>query len=217
MSVVQEQVFYHINRAGDTAWKPGARFFFGNNPNNFVAMFDLLAHTVTDPATGVEYPMNVVAEEVMNVMTHGKAKARELEGFYHYNPVQTLYETNRALNHALRLIREFVFEEVRRQTFPEHPSRYRCIWLIPGEEGAVSYWWNVLRSERARLFQIRATGKLHRASQKHLTLGTFSLDEWKQNAFKYWAGVILPDTIEDEVLFEGFIRVERELDPATFL
>lgn len=213
--VVQEQTFYHINRAGDSHWKPGARFFFGNDTNNFVSMFDLLAHTVSHPVSGVEYPMNMVADEVLGVLGQGKPKARELASFYHYDPLQTLSETNRALHHALRLIREYVFEEVRRQTFPEHPSRHRCIWLVPNEEGALHYWWKVLGIENSRVFQVRATGKVHRASQKNLSLGTFSLQEWRQNAFKYWAGVQERNTIEDEVLFEGFVHVEREMDPAS--
>jgi len=209
MSVVQDEAFFHIHRDNIPQWRPEAEFFFGRVVNRFVQAFDTLGHGTRSPE-GKVYFANDIAEHVLAVINKGVPKNTDLAKFYHYDPVKTLAEVTDALTHCLRLIRELVFEEVRIASFPELPSRHRCIWLIPEDMEAVQYWWHTL-GKKGKIFRVSATGKLHRTHQSFLHLRTCSVNAWKENAFRYWAGIRGENSTEDEVLFEGFVKVLEEI------
>ena len=62
---------------------------------------------------------------------------------------------------------------------------------------------------------MRATGKLFRANEAYLRAATTRLNVVRGDAFRYWAGGSGIDRYADELLFEGFIDVQREVDLET--
>ena len=211
MDTVQEVRYFHVHRGADPSWKPGANFFFGRSTNRFVGFFDTSYQRVLDQGTGREHMVNDVLNNAVEVLSGRSPKDPAFASFYHYNPQLCLGEATKCLNHYLCLVREFVFEDVRRDSFSMLPSRYRCTWLIPKKPDCVQYWLQALDAGKAKIFELEVTGKIHVASQRYLHLGTYSLNTWRQHAFKYWAGIREVETKEDEVLFEGFVKVTREL------
>jgi hypothetical protein len=113
------------------------------------------------------------------------------------------------LSHNYKLIRELIFEEVRKEYFPTFPSRTRCLWVVPEEEGLIDYWRNQLDVDEYeyKILKLSLTGKIFKANQGHLEVGNFPLDTWRQKAFRYWAGASGENPLENEVLFEGFATV----------
>jgi len=117
-----------------------------------------------------------------------------------------------ALNELRLFVRETIFEEVREKHFASLPSRKTCIWV--SEENAVSYWWKTLSSNgqnNYKILKLNLSGSIHRADQQYLSWGTFSLNQLRYNAFKYWAGSDGSNPIEEELLFEGNIEVIDEV------
>ncbi|MEN6316866.1 MAG: DUF2441 domain-containing protein [Clostridiaceae bacterium] len=132
--------------------------------------------------------------------------------FYHFNTNKTLAEVAETLNYYLRFTREVIFEEVRKDFFPDRPSRYRGLWVIPDDTDCLRYWWNTLGKNGA-ILKLKITGKLHRANQQYLMINTNRLDFIRQEAFKYWAGTTGINRVEEECLFEGFIEVIDIINP----
>jgi Protein of unknown function (DUF2441) len=93
-----------------------------------------------------------------------------------------LREATAALKEQCTLIREYIFEEVRANYFPQLPSRRTCIWVV--EKNAVPYWWARLDGEHKEIFRLDLTGVLHRADERHLAADALSLTELRAMAFE---------------------------------
>lgn len=211
--MVKERVFYHIQRHRE--WMPGERYFIGTGPNDWMMGFNPTWFGILSRDGKIRYLANTIVQYVLNRHAGEGDLIPDLEEFVH-NPIQALHLANETLSHLLRLTRELVFEQVRVEHFPELPSRMRCIWLIPHEEAALRYWWKQLPGNNRRILEVVATGKYHRTSQAPLKLGTFSLNELRQRAFTYWAGVssLEAPSVDDEIIFEGFVEVKAVIEPA---
>lgn len=206
---VENSTYYHIQRNGK--WKKGEIHFIGKNKNPFVSYFDTTIHCIKDPGTEKSYNINFVAEEMLNYNRTG-IKNSALDGFYHFDTQKTLAEVLAALKEYLLFTREVIFEEVRKDFFPDRPSRYRGIWVIPHDLKCLQYWWDTL-GKSGTILELQITGKLHRANQQYLTLNTNRLDFIRQEAFKYWASTTGINEVEEECLFEGFAEVVDIINP----
>lgn len=143
----------------------------------------------------------------------GQKKNRYFEFFdyanVYFNP-DNLDSVNTTLTHSLTINREFIFEEVRKEFFPSHPSRQKCLWVINSEDpNAFEYWKNTLGTSD-KVLRVQLTGKIHKANPQYLNLTADNLNKVRQNAFHYWTGT-RGDRPEEEILFEGFVNVLEEL------
>jgi hypothetical protein len=127
---------------------------------------------------------------------------------------ETVEHYRNILSEYLKLTREWVFEEVRREFFPNLPSRHRCLWVIPDDTEAIRYWWRTM-GKTGEILKLELTGKIYRTNQQYLKATTASLDQIRMNAFKYWSGASGDNPAEDEYLFEGFAKVLDVVDPSS--
>jgi len=104
-------------------------------------------------------------------------------------------------------IREEIFEEIRKNYFPELPSRKTCIWVF--EKNAAKYWGEIL-SRDYELYKLELTGIMHKADQKHLKNEIYSHEELKREAFNYWTGSDNKNQVEEELLFEGIVKIKEK-------
>jgi hypothetical protein len=213
---VENEIFYHIQIV--RPWKPseweiGQIHFIGAIKNPFVGFYDKNSFGVRDPNSGMFYTTDYIAAAMRNYIKTGrKEKDKNLSTFYHFDTEKTTEELIKVLNDYLLLVREWIFEEVRKEFFPNLPSRQRCLWVIPDDEKAIQYWWNEMGKE-GKLLKLELTGKIHQTNQQCLAQTTQSLNEIRMKAFKYWAGASGIDSSQDEYLFEGFVKV---LESITF-
>lgn len=127
---------------------------------------------------------------------------------YNPNDIESIKNT---LNHTTKVIRELIFEEVRKEFFPSHPSRQRCLWVINAEnDNSLNYWINTLGTAD-KILRVKLTGKIHVANQEFLNLTTENLNKIRQNSFHYWTGTSGVRLEEEEILFEGFAEVIEEI------
>ncbi len=110
-----------------------------------------------------------------------------------------------------RYVNELIFEDVRKEFFPELPSRQKCLWLIPNMvdiNQSMQYWQDHLpKDKNLQLLKLSCTGKLFIADATFLdktTLGNF--DVYRKRAFNYWSGNV-QNSKGLECLFTGTIEV----------
>lgn len=211
MQIIENEVYYHIQRETGhmrRQWQVGQKFFFGNEKNDFFKFYDYTGKSVEDPETMVRYDINTFGKETINYYKTGE-KVKEFDYFYKYNFVGAMEGMQSTLEHYIKLVREIVFEEIRKDFFPGLPSRQKGIWVIPNEEDALKYWGVTLGG--GKLLKLNLTGKIHRANQEYLNMNTRPLDYYRQQAFRYWSGTSGKNKQEEECLFEGFVEVLEEL------
>lgn len=203
---VEKERFYHIVREG-YSWDVGDAHFMADGDNYFFSKYYHQGLNFRG-LDGEVYS----TQELLSAMAKF-ASSGERETWLDYDDLaHALKHTHAVFNQYLMMVREFVFEEVRRKHFPHKPSRQRGMWLIPLNNDALTYWWDVM-GEAGRVFVVDVTGKIHRASAMHLNIHTNSLNYTSQQAFRYWSGVGNFDAVTDEYLFEGFVNVVEEVEP----
>jgi hypothetical protein len=209
---IENQKFFHIHKHNSPKWFEGARLGFGLEPNNAWRAFEAARRGITNPKTNEIYTVDMVALKALEFYRKQKPKDARLS-FYHYDPVVSLAETLDSLFLATRMVRELIFEDVRRQMYTALPSRMSCIWLIPEDPRAVRFWLDSMRGDYKRVFRVNATGELHRATQQIVMGDTISMGEWRKRATDYWNGA-RTESHDDELLLSGDIEVLEEM-PAT--
>lgn len=115
-------------------------------------------------------------------------------------------------NHLAGHLMELVFEDVRRREFPHLPSRQRCVWLIPNQDG-VRYWLQRMNvGGQFQVVRVRVQGRLHTASESYLIHDSVSQEELIRLARQYWLGIV-EEAGTEEIIFEGRMRVEEVMPP----
>ena len=206
MAIVEDKKYYHIQRNGFL--EVGKTVFIGKEKNTFNGYFDKNGYNYRDPKSGRNINTYDIANSMVDFLSTN-TKNPNLTEFYSFDKDETIKHLAGTLGHYLRFTREHLFEEIRKDFFPDLPSRFRCLWIIPNDKNAVKYWWNTL-GKKGRIFEISVSGKVHQASQQYLGLSTNSFDFIKEQAFKYWTAKSVENENEDECLFEGFVKVESE-------
>ncbi|MDP1726879.1 MAG: DUF2441 domain-containing protein [Bacteroidota bacterium] len=202
------EMYYHINNSPDCNWKIGDEIYFGHEDNYMWRSFAEKGDFIE--LNGEKYSSDLITRHAFDTYTSKFPAPIKMQG-YHFNPILTIKEAIDSLGNTLRIIRELAFETIRNSFYPELPSRHKCIWLIPDNEQSYDFWKNILQSKHQKIFKvIIVNGKIHRAAQKWLIGGTFPLNETISKAHKYWKGED-SGNVEDEVLFEGKIRILEEV------
>lgn len=108
--------------------------------------------------------------------------------------------------HFCKYTRELIWERIRAESYPEKPSRQKCLWLAEGEEN-LQYWLSQLgRPEDIHVFRLEIDGVTHDASDEHLMNDHVTYDQAIIMAKSYWNGDI-SNVVAKEVLFEGRAKV----------
>ena len=204
MEIIQDRELYHICTA--PKWKVGDTFFFGNIYNNFFSSFDKNPIGFRAQNQKFYYVRNFT-QHLIDVLKGSVKKEPEIAKTFEYAPLNNLEFLQVAFNRYYIIVRELIYEEVRLKHFPNCPSRMRCIWVIPKDKEALIYWNKI---KKGRIFVLRLTGKILRTNERYLIKDTLSLKQYREQAFMYWAG-IKGQSEKDEILFEGYVKVIKEI------
>ena len=211
---IENTKFFHIHKHNSPKWFEGARLSFGLEPNNSWRAFEMARRGITNPKSNEVYTVDLVALRALEFYRKQKPKDARL-GFYHHDPVVTLAETLDSLFLATRMVRELIFEDVRRQLYTALPSRTSCIWLIPEDPRSVRFWLDNMRGDYKKVYRVNATGEMHRATQQIVMGDTISMNEWRKRAVDYWNGA-KSESHDDEILLSGDIEVLEEVPVTEF-
>lgn len=215
MEIVHEKEYLHIHRIGsyDNYWFPGSNLFFKDEINHFLDYYNDTEYSFQNGSKGRADAIELI-DDTIRANKGESTRNPGLEEVFSYDALKTLKYAGNIVEEYTAYIREQIFEEVRKESFPDYPSRYRCIWVLPDDKECLKYWYDklVYDSKKYRIFRVNLTGKIHRASEIYLRLKTYSLNEWRMLAFKYWSGLNEGLKEEEEILFEGLVKVLEEID-----
>lgn len=199
--------YFHINNQPDCSWKAGDEVYFGNEYNNMWRSF--LEKGAYINLNGEKHPADQVIKYALNAYAYNEPVPPQMKG-YRFNPVFTLKEATDCLGESMRIIRELIFESIRKECYPGLPSRHNCIWLSPDDKRALQFWKNLVHGNNRRIFRVETEGIVHRAANKWLISGTIPLNEINSLAHNYWKGIDA-GSFEDEILFTGKLKIIEEI------
>jgi hypothetical protein len=206
MQVKNKEVF-HIHRIGEWSdkWKVGATIYWTGEELNFFSRAGDNYDCVTEITNG---------KGMMDLFEALKIFFDQTQEYKLQNYESILKEAHNRLRQNAIYLREFLFEEVRRDSFVHLPSRRTCVWGC--SMTAVEQWFNSMKRQK-KILKLSVTGNYHQGDNKHLKIGTFSLDTYRKNARSYWSGVDGSDPANEECIFNGVIDIlEEYFDFETF-
>lgn len=147
--------------------------------------------------------------ELIDIQKHlGKVEAPELNDAI--NDYRCAVDV---LRRYLLLVREYVFEDVRFNSFSALPSRQKCLWVIEDNGNineSIEFWWNELNRE-GKLLKLEINGDLFQSDETHLGLELVPIESLKSKAESYWRGELRDDPTHYEYLFIGDAKVLDEV------
>lgn len=197
---VHEKRFFHINSTPDYSpykhlkWEPNQKFHIGNEFNPFFGFYERArTYDTKNHVTGEIYP--VPAIKFLSQVKNGGINCPNLPTVAH-----------QIGNHFLMLTRETIWEMVRKEEFPEHPSRQKCLWLVEKMDEA-RYWLQRMEPKHnAQIVEVVVDGKVHIADGSLLIGDSEPYSTYLKKAKAYWQG-FSSDNPEKEILFEGDLKV----------
>lgn len=199
--------YFHINNNLDCIWKAGDELYFGNEFNKFWRSF--LEKGAYINLNGEKHPADQVIKYALNAYAYNEPVPPQMKD-YRFNPLFTLKEAADCLGQSRSIIRELLFELIRKEFYHHLPSRHHCIWLCPDDKQSLQFWKKLVHGDTKRIFRVTTEGTIHRAANKWLITGTIPLNEINTLAHNYWKGNDA-GILEDEILFTGKLKIIEEL------
>jgi hypothetical protein len=199
--IVENKKFYHIHKIStkNEFWYPGA-IIDNSSPdfiNAFYEMVEIFSYSV---------PFNTQPTNLEQVLEFYLSQPGLLDP---KTILQLLTDSAMFIREYNILKREAVLESVRKEFYPNLPSRKKVIWLC--EERQLEYWKLALR-EAYVLYEVEVTGEVFVSSDLILPLSSDSYRTTIAKAHNYWnydqANV---DDLKVEYLFVGQLTVTREI------
>lgn len=115
-------------------------------------------------------------------------------------------EMSNSLSESDFVIRELAVEEVRKEFFPEYPSRLKCMFLSDKKEVVLKNLTSMYKKGFGTHFQaiaVKLNGKIFYAKSVGLKRNGLSYGEYKEIAREYWSQDQDCGDEVKEILFEG--------------
>ncbi|AND39635.1 DUF2441 domain-containing protein [Cytobacillus oceanisediminis] len=124
--------------------------------------------------------------------------------YLHENQEPGMYD----MGIGLKMLREYVFEDIRSKLFPELPSRQTCLWVVPMKKAEDIIYWKTQLDVDRQFILLELTGKVFSTDESHLHIrpeNFRNIKELEGKAKDYW-GAEPGDSVEEN-LFEGKFKV----------
>ncbi len=197
---VRNQPFLHILKIGGNSGdvRPGTVIATNRRTlNPFTQFYNHKSWTLPIPGQEEQLPLVAALERALQL-------SQDAQKGFCINNLQAIKD---AAKEQASFIRDVIFEEVRSLYFPHLPSRFSCLWLC--EATALEYWWSKLASPNPRIVEVAATGIIHRGDDRHLVSDSVPHNELRRIALLYWTGADGTRSQEEEILFEGTLKIEK--------
>ena len=198
---MKEKIFYHIhkiqNSNAEKSWKVGNRINVGKEYNYFFK----LAREFEPKFSEIDNVQNVPWD---NVYEHYKINCQLTEE----KSYMLLENASRIISEYQMLIREIVYEDVRKKEFSHLPSRQRCIWLCKEEQ--LEFWKSNIGGA-FKIFKVKIEGNTFKSNNDLIVAPSESYNKIVEMAKKYWSYNRKIENEKDEYLYIGSLEILEEL------
>ena len=185
---IKDIVLYQV--ATDRNYKVGDKIHFGDEPNGQeLNCINLSFNKNSEPLHKLGY----------DNAKKGIFKNKDL-----------ILDMSKALSNYDFIMREFAMEEVRRQQFPNLPSRFRCMFLSENEDTCLHNlegFVNRGAGKKLQAIKVKVNGEAHFVKSFGISRLGLSFNEYKKEAVKYWNQDQNSNDSTKEILFVGDVEI----------
>ena len=141
---IDNKEYYHVHRQQNnphsSRWNVGSTISFGDEENLFNTLFNSL---------------------------FAEPRIISIVDAFSFRVQDCLEQAKNVVQEYALYVREEIFEEVRKNKFPNRPSRKTGIWVC--EENQVNGWLHAIGNEfqnNDRVFKVLLSGEIHKADEK---------------------------------------------------
>lgn len=110
-------------------------------------------------------------------------------------------------------MRELALEEIRRQNYPNLPSRKHSIWLC--DSNGIEFWKDQLSNHGQipiDLYKVLVTGNLFQSSDEFLPNSFSNFETQLKEADNYWKAENIKEEYKMEYLFQGKLKILEKVN-----
>ena len=171
MCQVYDKILYHISR--ENSWKIGQIITAGKGENPFWSKCK-------------DYSPTVILGEQSMLLREMLRQFQDPPFSLSDTNFRWLYEQLKDVSQEFAMyVREQTFEDIRKQYYPELPSRHCCLWLA--EADTIPYWKSMDDGPRS-LLELKLQGTLFCGDEYWLHTDSFSSCEYIKRAHHFWQG-----------------------------
>ena len=185
---VKDKILYQV--ATDRNYKIGDKIRFGDEPNG--QEFNCLNLSFNKDG------------EPLHKLGYDNAK----KGIFKNKNL--LLDMSKALSNYDFIMREFAMEEVRRQQFPNLPSRFRCMFLSEDEDTCLHNLEGFINrgaGKNLQAIKVKVNGEAHFVKTFGISRLGLSFNEYMKEAVEYWSQDQNSNAAIKEILFVGDVEV----------
>ncbi|MFQ6724247.1 MAG: DUF2441 domain-containing protein [Clostridia bacterium] len=132
--------------------------------------------------------------------------------FKKFKSKEDIYSISHILEYYDVTVKEMAIEEVRKEYFPNLPSRLHCMYLSLTKDIALRNLKSMAesREKNGKNFQavaVKLNGTIFKAGKVYMSREGQSYNYYKEKAVSYWKKKVLKDEEVKEVLFEGTAEI----------
>lgn len=137
--------------------------------------------------------------------------------FMKFKSKNDIYSIAHILEYYDVAIKEIALEEVRKDKFPNLPSRLHCMYLSISKDIVLQNIKSMAnnREKNGKVFQavaVKLNGVIFKAGKVYVSREAKSYNYYKEKAIAYWKQKDLRDEEVEEILFEGEAEIVEILD-----
>jgi len=172
VSQIQGKLLYHISRENN--WEIGQTVVAGEQENPFWGSFK--KYNPQESLSGEKLPLRKILR-----------KYSTCPWDVSQNTVNLLYQHLKDMSTEFAFyVREQTFESVRKECFPQRPSRQKCLWLT--DKNQIPYWLTLNPKTPRSLLTLDLCGEIFCGDAYWLEADSFSSFEYVDRAQRYWSG-----------------------------
>lgn len=126
-----------------------------------------------------------------------------------------MIDLSRFLNSYDFIMREFALEEVRKEKFPNCPSRFKCMFLSDDKDVCLFNLKGFIKRGFGSHFQaikVKCSGEVHYVKDFAMSRDGLSYNEYKEGAIEYWSQNQKSKSATKEILFIGDAEIVEVLE-----
>lgn len=202
VSTVADEEYHHVNKyiSADRMLEVGKDYCFGERSNDFWGLYEKHSIRYPDPPYAGRYAAKLAYEHLNSPLMNDFQVTKKIFEFEQW-----------AVRDMGMFIRELVFEEVRREAYPQLPSRRTCIWVC--RKASIANWLSWLKQPtfKFRVLRVKCSGVVHIGCQDFLSSDSMNYSEYKANAIGYRSGANANQTIYDEIIAKGKVTIVEDI------
>ena len=193
----QEMYHFHNNECYNDLWVLDNEIIVDNNfKSNYLNILNCFT-TAVNITTG--------GKEAFNHIINGYLKEEQDKELL----IDMLKEASHIINCMNIFKREMALEEIRKQKYPQLPSRKHSIWLC--DEKGIDFWKNQLSNgdDTLDLYKVLVTGNLFKSSDSFIPNNYSNYETNLSEAMQYWDPHFINEEQEQkaEYLFQGKLKI----------